>query len=43
MDAKSGFTQNSRGLGNSRDRVGSLAEVLEWAGDSKTKVKPQII
>lgn len=43
LDTKSGFTQNSRGLGNSGDRVGSLAVVLEWAGDSKTKVKPQII
>lgn len=43
MDAKSGFTQNPRCLGTSGDRVGWLAEVLEWASDSKTKVKPQII
>lgn len=44
MEAESGLTQNSRRLGKSEIEWGGwLEEVLEWAGASKTKVKPKII
>lgn len=43
MEAESGLTQNSRRLGKSEIEWGGwLEEVLEWAGASKTKVKPKI-